>query len=48
MNRRIGFAQMESERPGAKKSFAQLYGVSRVHRVRGMALNAAGNSFEIK
>ena len=40
VNRRVGPTQMEGERPGAKKSFIQLYGVSRVHGVRGMALNA--------
>ena len=48
VNRRVEFAQTKDKRPRAKKSFTQLYGVSRVHRVRGMALNAAGNSFETK
>ena len=40
VNRRVGPAQMEGERPGANKSFTQLYGVSRVHRIRGVALEA--------
>ena len=26
VNRRVGLARMEGERPGAKKSFTQLYG----------------------
>ena len=39
-NRRVGFARTEGKRSGAKKSFTRLYGVSRVHEVREMALNA--------
>ena len=33
VNRRVGLAQIEGVRPGAKKSFTQLYGISRVHWV---------------
>ena len=40
VNRRVGLARMEGERPGAKKSFTQLYGISHVYGIRGMALNA--------
>ena len=41
VNRRVGLAQIEGERPGAKKSFTQLYGINRVHGVRGMAFEAS-------
>ena len=34
VNRRVGLAWMEGKKLGAKKSFTQLYGVSRVHGVR--------------
>ena len=40
MNRRVEFVRIEGKGPGAKKSFTLLYGISRVHGVRGMALNA--------
>ena len=40
VNRHVGFARMEGKGPGAKKSFTLLYGVSHVHGVRGMVLNA--------
>jgi len=48
VNRHVGPAQMEGERPGAKKSFTQLYGASRVHGVRGMALNAGWSNLGTK
>ena len=48
VNRRVGLARMEGERPGAKKSFTRSYGVSRMHGVRGMALNAGWSSFGTK
>ena len=35
VNRRVGLAWMEGKKPGAKKSFTQLYGVSCAHGVRG-------------
>ena len=40
VNRRVEFARTENKRPREKKSFTQLYGVSSVHGVRGIALNA--------
>ena len=48
VNRCVGLARMEGERPGAKKSFTQLYGIRRVHGVRGMALNAGWSNFGTK
>ena len=48
VNRRVGLARMEGEKPGAKKSFTQLYVVSRVHGVRGMALNVGWSNFGTK
>ena len=48
VNRRVGLARMEGERTGANKSFTQLYGVSSVHGVRGMALNADWSNFRTK
>ena len=48
VNRRVGLARMEGERPGAKKSFTPLYWVNRVHGVRVMALNAGWSNFGTK
>ena len=48
MNQRVRFVRTEDDRLGAKKSFTQLYGASRVHEVRGMALNADWSSFGTK
>ena len=48
VNRRVGLARMGGERPRAKKSFTQLHGVSYVHGVQGMALNAGWSSFGTK
>ena len=48
VNRRVGLVRMEGEKPGAKKSFTQLYKVSHVHRVRGIALNAGWSNFGTK
>ena len=45
VNRRVGFERTEGERPEAKKSFTRSYGVSHMHGVREMALNAGWNSF---
>ena len=48
VNRRVGPAQMEGERPGAKNSFTRSYGVSCMRGVRGMTLNAGWSSFGTK
>ena len=48
LNRRVGFAQMEDQRDKGKEEFYLVVRSSRVHKVRGMALNADGSNFGTK